>query len=281
MMYRKSNTGPAVKALWFAATAAIAIFIVNACDNSIDPFNPPEQIYSVYAAFDLNSGSQFVRVGDMTQPVTEDATRELNAEVELEHIESGQVYTLSDSIVRFNGVYTHNFYTDAEIIEENNYLIRVTDSGGNVEEAAAQMPSRAGIHFDPVGQVCSIPVTVEIGPLNGGRITPLFAVEYDGEIYQTQVTTLQESFFDENNREFIRFSFRPQEVISEALPLPLRCFELDTDIIYIEYLHIGPVDEGQVNLDNLPVTGKRFIGYHEEIESVRIDTACASYDLCF
>jgi hypothetical protein len=261
--------------------AILTAVVTKGCDNRVEPFDPPEDIYSIYAAFDLNTGRQYIRVNNMTTPLTEEASESLDVTVNLQHLETGITRQLPDSVVRFQDVFTHNFYTDLEVLPENSYLIEVSDNDGRVEQISALMPPLAGAEFDPVGETCDVPIEVTLGPLNGGRITPTLRIDYDDVSYRVQPLGLQQPFIDEDGREYVRLSFIPDQVISRALPFSLPCYQFDTDRIFVEFLHIGPEDDETDTIDELPVSGKRFIGFHEELESVRIDTACASYELCF
>lgn len=134
----------------WALVALAGLFMLAGCDNTIEPFAEDTGLFSVYGYLSLSNDQHFIRIKDLNDPVTEDAsTRELDATVTLEHLATGTTETLTDSIVTFDGVYTHNFRADQEIEPGDTYRLTVERSNGRGVQTTATMPELTEVEIIP------------------------------------------------------------------------------------------------------------------------------------
>ena len=155
----------------------VCLFIgVISCDNTLEPVDTENGIFAVYGILDLRSDTNHIRVNDMNQPFTEDATRNIDAEVVLENLDSGFSEILEDQRVLFQGVYQQNFKVGQPIIPNTDYRVTVTRSDGATLSLDATSPSQPEAVADPVNENCYTPIDVSFDPMYEGTIS--FYVEY-------------------------------------------------------------------------------------------------------
>ncbi|HBX67522.1 MAG: hypothetical protein CL670_08005 [Balneola sp.] len=159
---------------FFSGLLFISFFL--SCDNTLKPIDTDFGIYAVYGALDLNKETNFIRVRDLNQPFTEDATREIDAEVTLENLESGFSEVFQDRREFFQGVYQHNFEVE-QIIEPNTeYRLTVTRSDGASVVLNTNTPSKPEPLAEPLNQDCYTPIDITFDPVYSGSI--VFFIEY-------------------------------------------------------------------------------------------------------
>lgn len=119
-----------------------------ACDESFEPIAPSELAFSVFGYLDASADTQWVRVMPIRplKTTTQDA---LGATVTLEHIETGQIIELRDSIFKFTspspdfgseGVFLHNFWTTEPIEPGGTYRFSARREGKEPSEAVVEIP---------------------------------------------------------------------------------------------------------------------------------------------
>lgn len=117
--------------------------MLASCDNSIDAFQDDKGSYSVYGNLGVNQDTNFVRVYDLSTPLLTDSTRELDAQITLTNMETGQMQVLQDSIIRFDSIYTHNFFTTLDINYDTGYRLTVRGSDGKELSVTTTTPQKA------------------------------------------------------------------------------------------------------------------------------------------
>lgn len=137
----------ASRACWLLLVA-LGAGVLGGCDTSLTPFAEDTGLYSVYG-FLSASGPNFIRVKDLNTPPTSDSTRTLDATVRLENLRTGTTETLVDSVVAFDGAYTHNFRMTQPVVPGATYRLTVSRADGRRAEATATMPRRTTIAVDP------------------------------------------------------------------------------------------------------------------------------------
>lgn len=216
----------------------------SGCDNTVAPFAEEKGQFSIHGLLTLSKAKHFIRVKDLNDPVDTDSVRVLNATVTLENVSTGTTETLTDSIVTFNGFFTHNFRTDQDIQPGTSYRLRVVRPDGRFSEATATMPPAADLEIEPTpadtaacdGQIL---LTFQGIPLDGlVRISA--AVRWDDQLHWTEQRQL----------ELPKGGFVPWRIVDEALPEsvlqsvddPTRyCTELlDEGTVHIAYTRFGP-----------------------------------------
>ncbi len=131
-----------VSAVFFAALLTLSA----GCDQSFEPFAEHERYFSIYGNLDPAADTQWVRVmpirtSTLAEPVPIDAT------VTLEHLGTGEVFTLRDSLFRHTGadpqspgeVYVHTFWTTEPILPDATYRLTALRSDGATATATAKV----------------------------------------------------------------------------------------------------------------------------------------------
>ena len=144
----------------------LIMFLAGGCENTFEPFNEDEGFYSIYGNLNLYADTNFVRVKNLNIPLYEDSTRQFDATVTLKNLNTGTSLTMTDSLIEFEGVLTHNFYTDADIAENSEYQVAVEGPDGKSARISTTTPYDSNISVDP-GKVqagCNAQVAVSFKP---------------------------------------------------------------------------------------------------------------------
>jgi hypothetical protein len=125
----------------------VASALAAGCEHPFEPFQEDEDaLFSMFGYLDLNADTQWVRV----MPVRTNLLLEpepIDAVVTLEHVGSGQLATLNDSLFRFvdprlEGVaYAHNFWTTETLEPGATYRLRAARPDGAASTAFVVMPA--------------------------------------------------------------------------------------------------------------------------------------------
>lgn len=132
----------------------LAIALAAGCE---EPFEPVEQnenaAFSIFGYLDLRADTQWIRV----MPIRKKLLLEpepIDATVTLEHLESGRVVTLRDSLFAFTdprlqGVaYAYNFWTTEPLQPGGSYRLRAARSDGATTTASVEMPADLELTFE-------------------------------------------------------------------------------------------------------------------------------------
>lgn len=141
-MYSTNNQNKltAFRPVLLAMTSVIFLAVLHiSCNNSIDAFKE-NNLFSVYGLLNASKDSNYIRVKKLSKPLPADCTHTLNAVVTLKNLQTGMSQVLKDSIVRFDGVYTHNLLTTMDIVPGSSYRLTVEGSNGNAFNAEASVP---------------------------------------------------------------------------------------------------------------------------------------------
>ncbi len=122
--------------------------LLGGCDTTLTPFAEDTGLYSVYGFLSF-SGPNFIRVKDLNTPPTGDSTRTLDATVRLENLRTGRTETLVDSVVAFDGTYTHNFRMTQPVVPGATYRLTLARADGQRAEATATMPRQTEVAVEP------------------------------------------------------------------------------------------------------------------------------------
>jgi hypothetical protein len=210
------------------------------CDNTLKPVDTDFGIYAVYGVLDLNRSTNFIRVRDLNQPFTEDATTEIDAEVTLENMNSGFTEVLEGNRRFFRGVYQHNFEVEQDITPNTEYRVTVTRSDGTSLSLNTISPSKPAPVAEPVNEDCYTPINVIFEPVYNGTIE--FYVEYDAVGARNPVR--QGSYILRNNGEpsdRAVYTFTPVDVmrLTPQTGGTYRCTELLVPEFKITYRHFS------------------------------------------
>ena len=118
--------------------------------------------------------ASYIRVRDLNDPFTAEATEELEAVVTLQNLDSG-VNTILDRKVReVEGVFLHTFQFDENVLPDTRYLLRIENPEGVQAELQTVTPTLPVPVIDRVNDSCNTITTLTFQPMNGGTITLRF-----------------------------------------------------------------------------------------------------------
>lgn len=259
-------------------------FVTSACDNSVELIDEETGLYSIYGALDMNKEINFIRIKDLNVPIENLADQPLNVDVVLDNLTNGISEVLRDSVVIFDGVPTHNFYTTMEIPPRAEFRITVTGEDGRATSAMATAPDLVEVHVQPEKPGCRTEMEVEISSIELGNVSSHIAVDYDGMEWRWGGYARE---FDES----ITHTFQPQVLLDEIWkdselestdcyeicyedPRP-QCYQLDSDFWRVKYIHYGPdFDEGELPEDlRVPGGIGEFGIIRTEVVSFQIDSS--------
>jgi hypothetical protein len=224
---------------------ALIMLTVVSCDNTIDPLDRDQGIYSVYGYLDLNEETHYIRVKDLNAPFTAEATEQLDATVTLRNLGSGHSAVLAPEIMEYEGVYLHTFVYNSVVVPDNNYQVTVERSDGAVVELVTRTPTKPGPRVEPVNEYCDVPVVFKLAPLNGGTVVLRFGYDTDPRRQNAWGPSVVIRGDPDQPSIPISHTFIPHEELSRILPFVppanIRCnVYLTTGNLFISYIHYAP-----------------------------------------
>jgi hypothetical protein len=133
--------------------ALLASALAAACDHPFQPFEESTDApFSIFGYLDLKADTQWVRVMPARQHLLLDP-EPIDAVVTLEHLGSGDMVTLNDSLFSFEdrrleGVaYAYNFWTTERLEPGATYRLRAVRSDGAASTAVVVMPPELEFSF--------------------------------------------------------------------------------------------------------------------------------------
>lgn len=273
------------KSTWVYLVLVFSLLFAG-CDNSIQPLDREKGVYSIYGTLNLKKDKNFVRVKDLNRTLLEDTSGTIDAKVSIEDLQTGEMDIMRDSIVSFEGVKTHNFYTDMDISPDTRYRVSVERSDGRTVFAEAETPSLARTNVEPVMEDCLTPINVSFTPVEKrNNLGLIFGFNYDGEI---KWVPFRESLSSgpgelDNDTNTVIFTFTPKNILDTFTGANnffssdaegIWCHQLDDDNFYVRYTHYGPDSFANTTSDSLQIPGGtgRLISLYVETFSFRIDT---------
>ena len=227
---------------WGPVLLLTGLLLLGGCDTTVDPFAEETGVASVYGVLTLSEGPSFVRVKDLNAPLIGDSTRVLDATVTLTNRETGATETLSDSVVAFDGVYTHNVRADLDLQEETTYRITVEQSRGRAR-ATATMPASTRVDVRPEGPVaCTGQVRIRFQNVPGPRfVRAEVGLPWRNEIHWIDLETSQSGSAPVGR---VTPSAALREVVPESVLLSVGRPEEYCSLLFgplrIAYTHLGP-----------------------------------------
>ena len=237
----------------------LMIYFATGCENTFDPFNEDEGYYSIFGDLDLHADTNFVRVRDLNTPLNEDTTAQIDATVTLTNLDTGTSEVLTDSLITFEGVSTHNFYTGTEIKEANEYKIQVDGPDGKSVSMNAVTPYDSDITIDTgnVEDGCDAQITITLDPfmqistlfvdvifIAPGEFAPETKYRYEPDINFTDIS--EEGVGTQIMRFTPREAILAQTYLRQNLSTLLEnyedknpCYVLLDDVYTFELVHYG------------------------------------------
>jgi hypothetical protein len=124
------------------------MMVATSCNESFTPIEPSDLQFSVYGYLDASADTQWIRVMPI-RPLVLTSPDPLEATVTLEHLGTGRIIELRDSVFRFSqynaqvgsdGVYLHNFWTTERIEPGATYQFSAKRDGERPSEAVVEIP---------------------------------------------------------------------------------------------------------------------------------------------
>ena len=251
-------------------------FLAGACDNSMDPLDTQKGTYSIYGALNIEKSENYIRVKNLNNSFAQEDAKILGADVTLEDLDRGVAQPLEDSVVVYDGVYTHNFKTTMDILPDTPYRVTVDGDEGTTVRATGTTPKIASSSVNPTKEDCRTSIAFTFEPVSGS-IQLSIGVHYGSLRFYTKRYSPQE------DSERVRFFLTPEELLKKALGKnlagddvedPVRCHDLTNNTVVVKSVVYGPDFFGKTPTDSLSIPGGagRFGGFYRDQFSFQIDT---------
>lgn len=277
---------------FIAISSLVLIFFTGCEEPNIDALENEKGIYSIYGALDIDQTTNYIRVKDLRLPLSADSDS-IDAVTEFEILETGARTILRDTVVEFNGNFTHNYILNQDLAPKKSYKVTVNRSDGNSVSSVATMPGITEHEVEP-SQVAQCVSPVEItfeNVLPDEQIRLEVGFGYDGGFLSQEVSRFCK-FEREGNQLSLLTSTK--DLLGMVFPAPgvnlvtckgtppaFSCDELPSNKVQLRYLHLGPEwqnvfplypndPEDVADVDN----GLGFFGgYRQDTLSYRISSA--------
>lgn len=119
----------------------LLVVLWSGCDTAIDPIRNSDDryIYSMHGLLDATADTQWVRVMPFRESFRPDEAT-IDADISMEHLESGTQTVWSDSLFQFGNLQAWNFWTDEPLIPGDSYRLTASRSDGKSSEATFSIP---------------------------------------------------------------------------------------------------------------------------------------------
>ena len=225
--------------------------IFSACDNTIQPFEEEETLFSVYGSFELTDSTHYIRIKDTNKPLIPDSTKELDAEVTLENTANGNHFELEKQTEQMGELYAHNFPVYKEVQPSTEYRLTIENPEGKKAVTYATTPPFSEAESPHIDEFCTTEVEVQFPDAEKPeRISSSVGFKYLGEFHWL-------TYHPETNADGeVSITFEPQGLINIKFmdefdftmdPYenpPVLCNELDEDFFRVEFRHFGPEWDG-------------------------------------
>jgi len=256
--------------------------LIYSCDNSIDPLDKETGIYAIYGVFDLNEPTNFIRIRDMNVPFTAEATREIDADVTLENLQTGSILMLESERQQYEDIYVHNFMYINEVIPDTEYQLTVEGSDGAAVNITITTPTMPAPQANPLNQNCHVPIDFELSPLNGSTVVlrvglpPDYEEGEDEDDWSWGRQHVLKPGDDQSPGKII-FTFIPHEQVNQIVPFSNQnCWDhLHDGNIHVSYIHYGPGFYERISEEPFDIFGstQRLGALYYDTLAIPIDTS--------
>ncbi|RNC83868.1 MAG: hypothetical protein ED557_08845 [Balneola sp.] len=225
------------------ALLSITCFIVSgviSCDNTVDALDKRGAAFSVFGVINMSDPApHFFRVDDLTKTLFEEDTPEIDARVYLKNITDDWERELSDSVVIYDGVYTHNFFSyDIEYGKQYEMNVERISTGERIT-GTWNTPSRANMEIilpEPERRTCYSTIDVSFYPILTANEIDLRITLPEGKIgyYTSDEYTLSGDTLTHSIQliNVLRFGYR---LFSD----PCMEFEMSASTMEFDVFHYG------------------------------------------
>lgn len=224
----------------FMFLAFLALIWVGCIERNLDTFEDDAGFYSIYGALDADTDLNYIRIRNTQFPVIE-GSRQFDAEVNFEDVETGEIITLRDTVIDFSGFITHNFILDKELPAKKVYRLSVERDDGASVSSLVTIPDLTEVLVEPSENVrcrnqieftyknVEYPeqIRMEVGVTRGTEI------QWANIGVRTQLEHRKES-----NEMFMRTT--PNNLVREIFPPPFQEVTCDKiKILHVRYRHLS------------------------------------------
>jgi hypothetical protein len=233
----------------------LLIISLSSCNHSIKPIADQSPGYSMYGALNIGESPNFIRVHDNSFLLTPEATRDLNITMFITDLNTNITSQLSDSVVVFDSLYTHNFLYDSQITFNNRYKVLLEDEFGYRDSLISVTPSQTEFTLSTTEVECDQRFYVDLTNIDLNAGEQLIA-EAGIELSNTWYWTARESVRDyDSENNILTVGWSPEEVSADIFtggfgPGP-GCDEFSSDFVRFRFTHIGYMEGGKTNSDPL------------------------------
>jgi hypothetical protein len=169
-----------------------------ACDNTFEPLSDEGMRHTFYGLMDFDADSHYIRINELKKPLLEGDTRPFDGVVTFEHLEIGLSEQLTDSVMVYNGISTHNFLTTIPILPENTYRLTATNSEGRSTSIIHTAVNRyEELTWQPAllsQRTCTAIFSLNFAPVKSGAIIlNVFPRSLEGEYQFTVIQSVREN----------------------------------------------------------------------------------------
>ncbi len=228
--------------------------VLSGCDNSFNPVDFENGLYSVYGVFQAQKEPNFIRVRDLNVPFTLEATENIDAQVILENLDTDASQTLNSIRTLTEETYIHNFVA-SNIKHDTNYRVEVKRSDGRFLEFTAKTPKVITTSVSPQVRDCKTEITIEFeNTIDGGNIqlvvwevpvdndtsTPGIDITSSDYIKNFYVLGAPVNTIKPNSNNIsapLEYKFRPIEY--NPLDIPDECSGMSIDRLFVSYIYFS------------------------------------------
>lgn len=251
----------------------LILFSLWGCENTLEPFEDSTGNYSVYGVLDASKDVNYIRIKDLSLPI-DDVPETINATATLKSITTGEVETLKDTLIKFEGINTHNFISRMNIEPESTYRLTITSLSGESFSVSASTPKvsdRNVVVTENPANPCNSNLTTQFTPYDmGSPILAQLGLESRNELYWFEIIFPEARNFE--NLFILNFSLNTL-VGRHLLPgnsTSNNCHILSSTTIHFRYTHFGPEYLSGAASDSLNASGNvgNLIGVYTDSFSV-------------
>lgn len=264
-----------------AVVWCILIIVVGVgCDETVEPFSEAGA-YSVYGNLSFQDEAHFFRIRPLKQPLDSSA-ESLDATVTLTNLSNGKTRTLRDSVITFEGIRTHNYWTTFKVEPTTTYELKVEDPEKQTTTVRTTTPTDA----DPVvvpaqGAECGDGMEVRFREAES-PVEVYVGFRYEEKKHWVRRANVESVSGRED--KVLRFSL--SGVLGSVIPTGLRepppCTQLDDPTLQIAVLYSDPernVEEASLQVTIDPTQQERvengvgfFGAYRRDTITAEVDT---------
>ena len=154
----------------------ILVMLVWGCDTNVDPVVDGAPPFSVYGFLNPLADTQAVQVFALEQSIQQNTSDPLDATVQLINESSGEMFTLSDSLVEFDGgLIGHVYWVVYQPGFDTPYRVEITRSDGAQSIVQVRTPERLRLapptEFDWQERILSMQIEGPAQPFIGAQLS--------------------------------------------------------------------------------------------------------------